>query len=142
MAGTARITHLPLELVQKVATLCEPSDLAALGVTCRQLHSVCTDTLVLREIFLRLSHVADKNTLRKLLVDRLSNNDPAQANAIWALLARAASQAPLLIDELETELLPYESVPWDNSHPRPHPAGGPLRNILGVLSTLTILGRM
>lgn len=134
------ITLLPLELVHKIASFCPINDLVALGDTCRHLHSTCNDSFVLQEAF--FCHVADKTTLRKLLVDRLSFESPAEARAIWRRLAAATSQLPRLINELETHLLPYESVPWDNSKPRPGLVAPQVRDIIGTLSTLTVLGRM
>lgn len=146
MTSPGHITRLPLELTQTIASLCPPDDIASLGCTCRHLHAICHHVFVLQASFLyhigdpTSNHVPTKAALRNLLVHRLSPEDPTQAKAIWARLAAAASHLPLLIDELETRLLPYESIPWDNSFPRPGPVAPSVKNIIGTLSTLTVLG--
>jgi hypothetical protein len=145
MANPAHITDLPLELVQTIAALCPPDDIARLGATCRHLHRIC-DVFVLQASFLhRLddptsSHITSKAALREIIVQGLLSADPTHSKAVWARLAAAACELPLLADELYSRLIHYESVPWDNSFPRPGPVDPSVRKIIGTLSTLTVLG--
>ncbi|KAK3900093.1 hypothetical protein C8A05DRAFT_17570 [Staphylotrichum tortipilum] len=145
MAASAHITHLPLELVQTIAALCPPDDIARLGATCRHLHRIC-DAFVFQAAFLyRLddptsNHITTKTALREVITQRLSSADAAHAKAVWTRLAAAACELPLLADELYSRLIHYESIPWDNSFPRPAPVDPRVRKIIGTLCTLTVLG--
>ncbi|KAK5661797.1 hypothetical protein OQA88_9899 [Cercophora sp. LCS_1] len=144
----ATITKLPLELLCKIASQCAYPDLVSLGRTCRQLHMVSNDDVVLQASFLghleppASSEVPSKTALRDVLHRHLATKDPSQAGLIWRRLSFAASQLPEIIDEIETLLVPYESVPVDGSSPRPAPVDPALKGIVGALGTLTILGQL
>jgi hypothetical protein len=56
MSDPAPFIHLPLEVTRAIAGLCKLRDLFALGRTCRHLHHICDDVLILQQSF--LNHVS------------------------------------------------------------------------------------
>lgn len=48
------ITSLPVEVLQKIATLCEPRDILHFNTTCRFLYDSCHNAFVFQECFFRL----------------------------------------------------------------------------------------
>ncbi|KAK0624362.1 hypothetical protein B0T14DRAFT_517923 [Immersiella caudata] len=142
------ITRLPLEVMQRIASLCQFRDVIALSRTCRQFRHIAGDTYVLQWCFLNQiygpvpKHLPDNEALRRLIATKLGSRQPAITNAIWARLAAAASDLPQFLDDLEDLLAPYESVPWDDvriSHDLPTQLTAAGRNTIGMLSTWTVL---
>jgi hypothetical protein len=49
MTDRAHLTSLPLELIQKIASLCPLSDVLALCHSCRELYNICSHEFVKQE---------------------------------------------------------------------------------------------
>lgn len=49
MTDRVHLTSLPLELIQKIASLCPLSDVLALCHSCRELYSICSHEFVMQE---------------------------------------------------------------------------------------------
>lgn len=88
----------------------------------------------------------DNATLRNMLVESLESQDVRRAKRIWSVLALATSEIPALVEELLSLLFPPEPPTlsnWDdlalevlnNSE-----GCRRVRNIVGVLSSATVLG--
>jgi hypothetical protein len=84
--------------------------------------------------------VMNKLALRDLIHNSLAPNESSERVVIWARLAAAASRMPLLVDELDRLLEPYESVPWESALPWPKQLVEPVVTIASTINTLAVLG--
>jgi hypothetical protein len=58
------ITRYPLEVIQRISSLCQFRDVIALGRTCRQLRRISDDTFVLQWCFLNQVAAPTSSTFR------------------------------------------------------------------------------
>jgi hypothetical protein len=95
----------------------------------------------MQDSFIAHADLPNKEALRKSIASILSSKTPSQARAVWAHLGFAASSLPLpFLDDLERLLYPFQFVHLGNSSPQVEPLPEDLINLIGALSTFTVLG--